>query len=70
MFYVFEIQTNETGAAIVTCFNNIDDARSKYFDVLRVACKKGTVRKHGAVLMDENGFIVEPAKVFDHSEKE
>lgn len=68
-YYVIEMQSNDTGAGIITCFSNIEDARSKYFDVLRVACKKGSIRKHGAILLDENAFPVEPGKVFDFTEQ-
>ena len=69
-YYVVEIQSNDTGAGIITAYSDLEEARAKYFDVLKYACKKGTIRKHGAILIDENGFPVEPSKVFDHSEQE
>ena len=66
MYYVIELQTNDEAAAIVTTFGDIKEARSKYFNILEYACKSN-VKKHGAVLLDENGFSIEPARVFDHT---
>lgn len=65
IYYTIELQSGAAGAGIVNAYTNVDDAREKYFEILKYAVKS-QVRKHGAILIDENGFIVEPARVFEH----
>lgn len=65
MWYVFEIQTDNEGSALVYSFADVQEARSKYFSILAVACKS-SVKKHGAVLIDENGVNVEQPKFYVH----
>jgi len=66
IYYAIELQSGDVGAGIVNAYTNINDAREKYFEILKAAVKS-TVRKHGAVVIDENGFIAEPARIFDHT---
>lgn len=58
-YLVIELQTNEEGqtANIVTSYNDINQAESKYYTVLAAAAISN-VKKHAAVLLDaEGGFI-------------
>lgn len=65
IYYTIELQSGDAGAGIIYAYTNVEDAREKYFDILKYAVKS-PVRKHGAVVIDENGFTVEPARVFEH----
>ncbi|MCR5835958.1 MAG: hypothetical protein K6G88_05605 [Lachnospiraceae bacterium] len=58
-YLVIELQTNEEGQTsnIVTSYNDINQAESKYYTVLAAAAISN-VKKHAAVLLDaEGGFI-------------
>ena len=57
MFYVIEVQTNTTGAVLPFAFDNQPDAEAKYHDLLRVAAKSN-VPKHGAMLLNEDLFVL------------
>ena len=65
IYYTIELQSGASGAGIIHAYTNVDDAREKYYDILKYAVKS-QVRKHGAVVIDENGFIVEQPRVFEH----
>lgn len=65
MFYVFEVQTNETGAVNVFTFNTREDAESKYHEILMYA-SKSSVNKHGAMIVTEDMFIVK-SEVYNHT---
>lgn len=65
-YYVFELQTGETASALVYTFENLNEARAKYFQLLSVAVGSD-VPIHGAVIMDQSGFMPEPPRVFDHT---
>jgi len=64
MFYVIEIQTTNTGAVLPFYFERLDTAYSKYYQLLSVAATSD-VPKHGAMLFNADGFVIE-SKVFDH----
>ena len=66
LFYVFEIQTTNTGAVNVFTFNKREDAESKYHEILMYA-SKSDVDKHGAVIITEDMFIVK-SEVYNHTE--
>lgn len=65
VFYVFEIQTNETGSVNVFPFTDRADAEAKYHEVLMYA-SKSEVRKHGAILLTEDLFVIK-SEIYDHS---
>ena len=65
IYYTIELQSGASGAGIVNAYTNVEDAREKYFEILKYAVKS-QVRKHGAVVIDENGFIVEQPRVFEN----
>lgn len=65
IFYVIEIQTNgETGSVIPFSFTDRDQAEAKYHSLLAVAATS-TVAKHGAMLFNDNGFVIK-SEVYDH----
>lgn len=64
MFYVIEIQTTTTGAVIPFVFSNRDEAEAKYHSLLAVAAVS-TVEKHGAMLFNDDGFVIK-SEVYNH----
>lgn len=54
MYIVIEIQTSTTVATIVNSYDNINQAESKYHQILTAAVLS-SVPKHGAVLMNDTG---------------
>ena len=67
MFYVLEIQTETaTGAVIPFAFQDRNQAEAKYHDLLRVAAVS-TVAKHGAMLFNDDGFVIK-SEVYNHTE--
>ena len=64
IFYVFELQTNATGAALVSTFDNLPAAESKYYLILSAAAISN-VRRHGAMIITEEG-VVPKQEVFTH----
>ena len=68
MFYVIEIQTTEnTGSVIPFTFNDRDQAEAKYHSLLAVAATS-TVKRHGAMLFNDNGFVIK-SEVYDHDQE-
>ena len=65
MFYVLELQTDVTGACIPWAFSSQREAESKYYAILSAAALSN-VRRHGAVLMTEEGFVLKQ-EVFTHT---
>ena len=66
IFYVNEIQTSdESGAVIPFTFSNRNEAEAKYHSLLAV-CATSTVPKHGAMLFNEDGFILK-SETYNHS---
>lgn len=64
IFYVFELQTNDTGAALVTTFDNLRAAESQFYLVLSAAAIS-PVRRHGAMIVTEEGVVLKQ-EVFTH----
>lgn len=64
IYYVIELQTGDQGACIPMAYDNKPDAEEKYHDILKVAAKS-QVRKHGAVLMNEDGFVIK-SEMYEH----
>ena len=65
IFYVFELQTNETGSALVSTFDNLPAAESKYYLILSAAAIS-PVRRHGAMIVTEEGVVLRQ-EVFTHA---
>lgn len=65
VFYVFEIQSNTTGAVNVFPYTDRADAESKYHEILMYAAKSD-VRKHGAILLTEDMFVIK-SEIYDHT---
>ena len=63
-YYVIELQTGAEGAALPNAYTNRPDAEEKYHQILQYAAKS-TVPKHGAVLMNEDGFIIK-SEMYTH----
>lgn len=63
MYFVLEIQINETGSILPYVFDNRPDAEAKYHSILAVAATS-TVPKHSAVLMAENGITLKHESYF------
>ena len=69
MFYVIEIQTQtETGAVIPFSFVDRNQAEAKYHTLLAV-CATSNVPKHGAMLFNDDGFIIK-SEVYNHVQPE
>ena len=68
MFYVIEIQTSESGAVIPFVFNNRNDAEAKYHSLLAVA-SLSSIPKHGAMLFNDDGFVIK-SEVYNHVEED
>lgn len=69
MYFVLEIQINETGSILPYAFDNQPDAEAKYHSILAVAAKSA-VPKHSAVLMAENGITLKHESYFHEEEPE
>lgn len=67
MFIVIEIQVDTEGkvATIVTTYNTLSEAMSKYYTILSFAVMS-SVPKHSAVVLDQMGVSLE-TKGFEHS---
>lgn len=69
MFYVIEMQTGtETGSIIPFAFVNRNDAEAKYHSLLAVAAMS-QVPKHGAMLFNDDGFVIK-SEVYNHGSEE
>ena len=68
IFYVIELQTTETGAAIVSVFNDQATAEQAYHTVLAAAAVS-EVKKHGAMLVNEDLFVIKK-EIYSHIEPE
>lgn len=68
MFYVIELQTGATGAAIPFAFENLPDAEAKYHSLLAVAATSD-VPKHGVLLISDNGFVLKN-EMYEHQAEE
>ena len=63
MYFVLEIQINETGSILPFDFNNQAEAEAKYHQILSIAATS-SVLKHSAVLMAENGVTIKQESYF------
>lgn len=69
LYYVIEIQTsNGAGAVIPFNFSDRNEAEAKYHSLLAV-CATSTVPKHGAMLFNDDGFILK-SEVYNHIKPE
>lgn len=67
LYLVIEIQkVNEQISNIVTSHNTLQDAEHKFYTIVAAAAIS-TIEKHGAVLLNEDGFPLE-RMVFEHKE--
>lgn len=66
IFYVFEIQSNETGSVNVFPYTDRALAEAKYHEILMYAARS-EVRKHGAILLTEDMFVLK-SEIYDHSD--
>lgn len=67
MYIVIEIQTTENVTTIVTTFSSLNEAYSKYYDILKYA-SISEIKKHGAVILDDAGKMID-CKCFDKTEE-
>ena len=65
MFYVLELQTDQTGAVLVFTYDNLTQAESKFYAILSAAAVS-SVRKHGAIILNEDGIMLKH-EVFNHT---
>lgn len=58
-YITIELQTNDQGQTtnIVTAYDNLPQAQSKYFTILAAAAVSN-VQQHAAVILDETGMIM------------
>lgn len=68
MFYVLELQTNQTGSVLVFTYDNLPQAESKFYAILSSAAVS-SVRKHGAIILNEDGMMLKH-EVFNHTVQE
>lgn len=67
VFYVLEIQTTSNAGSIIPfSFTDRAEAEAKFHTLLAVAATS-TVPKHGAMLFNEDGFILK-SEVYNHNE--
>ncbi len=64
MYIVVEMQTTETVSTIVNAYDNINQAYSKYYDILKFA-SVSSVPRHGACIFTDDGQMFE-CKSFVH----
>lgn len=65
IYYVIEIQTQtESGAVIPFTFVDRNQAEAKYHSLLAI-CATSNVPKHGAMLFNDDGFIIK-SEVYNH----
>ena len=65
MYYVIEVQTAATGAALPFTFTDRNEAEAKYHELLSVAAKS-SVPKHGAMLFTDDLFVLKQ-EVYVHA---
>lgn len=68
IYYVIEIQSGDTGSCIPVAFTERADAEEKYHNVLMYAAKS-QIRKHGAMICTEDGFILK-SEIYNHEVEE
>lgn len=68
IFYVMELQTDITGSVLTWTFTNFAEAESKFYLILSAAAIS-PVRKHGAIILNEDGIMLKH-EVFTHKVEE
>lgn len=68
-YFVFEFQTNETGTCLVGSFTDRVQAESAYYTILAAAAVS-TVKKHGAMLCNEDMFVLKKEMAYRAPEPE
>lgn len=66
VYYVIETQTNETGSANIFVYTDRTQSEQKYHEILMYA-SASSVKKHGAVLMTEDTFILK-SELYNHQD--
>lgn len=56
-YYVIETQTGDTPAALVTVFQDLAQAKQKYYQVMAAAAVS-KVPKHGCMILADNMFVI------------
>ena len=64
MYIVIEIQTTSTVATLVNSYDNINQAESKYHQILTAAALSD-IPKHGAVLLNDDGQMLK-SECYEH----
>lgn len=68
VFFVLELQTDTAGAVITWTYPTLAEAESKFYLILSAAAIS-TVRKHGAIILNEDGIMLKH-EVFTHKVEE
>ena len=68
IYYVIEFQSDATGGCLPASYTNRADAEEKYHQVLQFAAKS-EVRKHGAMIINEDGFVLK-SEFYNHTTPE
>lgn len=66
LYFVIETQATDTIAVNVFTYTDRNDAESKYHEILMYA-SKSQVRKHGAMLMTEDLFVIK-SEMYNHGD--
>lgn len=69
MFIVIELQITEQVAALVNSYEDRNEAENKYHEILMYAAKS-SMKKHGAVMMKEEGVLIKRECYTNESEEE
>ena len=69
IYYAVELQSGATGAGLVNAYTDGADAIEKYHQILQAAVKS-SIPKHGAFVMDENGFLLKPVEIYTHEQEQ
>ena len=56
-YFVIELQTTETTGAIVTVFDELAQAKQKYYQVMAVA-SVSKIAKHGCMIVNSDCFVI------------
>lgn len=56
-YFVIETQAGDTPAALVTVFQDLAQAKQKYYQIMAAAAVS-TVPKHGAMILTDSMFVI------------
>lgn len=65
IYYVIELQSGDSGAGLITAYTNKADAEEAFHDKAKYAVKSG-IRKHGVIMVNEDGFVCKDPEVYEH----